>query len=53
MMLWLAVLNRLILFIRFYFTVPGSGLFLQVARGRMSPLLPRIRGANGLRDGRG
>jgi hypothetical protein len=52
-MLRLAVLNRLILFIRFYFTILRSGPFLQVMGGRMCPLLPMVSGLDGARDGRG
>jgi 5-methylcytosine-specific restriction endonuclease McrBC GTP-binding regulatory subunit McrB len=52
MMLRLAVLNRLILFIRFYFTILRSEPFLQLAGGRMRSLLPLVSGSNCLGDGR-
>jgi hypothetical protein len=52
-MLLLVVVNRLILFIRFYFRLLESGPFLQWARGRMCPLLSALSDWNGSRDGRG
>jgi hypothetical protein len=51
-MLWHAVLNRLILFIRFCFTILLSEPFLQVVRGDGCPRLPMLFGSNVLRDGR-
>jgi hypothetical protein len=52
-MLLLAVTNRLILFIRFYFRLLESGPFLRLARDRMWPLLSALSDWNGSRDGRG
>ena len=52
-MLLLVVVNRLLPFIHFCFTVLGSEPSLQAVRGRMCPLFSRVSGANGPRNGGG
>lgn len=42
-----AILYRLILFIRFYFTVLCSEPFLRFSRGRLGPRLPVVFGSDG------
>lgn len=52
MMFWLVVFNRLIQFIRFYFTVRLSEPFLQLVAEPVRPQLPLVSGSKWLGDGR-